>query len=92
MRVRGIPSEFCAFQIQTAGCFVSLYMISSRMTLITVLVLPAFIAVGAACGAMLRGLSRRAQAQMSLVGAIADEAFGNIRTVKAFAMEPTEIR
>ena len=36
-------------------------------------------------------MSKDAQEQISLAMAIADEAIGNIRTVRAFAMEPKEI-
>ncbi|KAK6044081.1 hypothetical protein COOONC_18414 [Cooperia oncophora] len=37
-------------------------------------------------------LVRRAQAQSAVAASVADEAFGNIRTVRAFAMEEQEAR
>lgn len=36
--------------------------------------------------------SCRAQAQSAVAASVADEAFGNIRTVRAFAMEELESR
>ena len=50
------------------------------------------IQVGTGLGSFLRKMSKDAQEQISLAMAIADEAIGNIRTVRAFAMEPKEIR
>ncbi|VDM38453.1 unnamed protein product [Toxocara canis] len=76
---------------QTGGCMVSLYMISPKMTIITMTAMPMVILVGTAFGALLRGLSRSAQSQSAIAAAVADEAFANIRTVRAFAMEEQEI-
>jgi ATP-binding cassette subfamily B (MDR/TAP) protein 8 len=78
------------FICQTGGCIVSLYLISPKMTLITMGVLPVVIAVGTIFGSLLRVLSRKTQAQNALANSVADEAFGNIRTVRAFAMEDAE--
>lgn len=114
---------------QTVGCFVSLYLLSPRLTALLLLVLPLLVGAGALIGAVLRSLSRRAQEQVTPrshpptptlppppggphrppgAGAggapqrspppslspqvakattVADEALGNVRTVRAFAME-----
>lgn len=77
--------------LQTGGCMVSLYIISPKMTLITMTAVPLVILVGTAFGALLRGLSRSSQSQSAIAAAVADEAFANIRTVRAFAMERQEI-
>ncbi|KAK5981121.1 ATP-binding cassette transporter sub-family B member 8, partial [Trichostrongylus colubriformis] len=77
---------------QVAGCVYSLIHISPQMTLYTVSALPIVIGLGAMFGALLRSLSRRAQAQSAVAASVADEAFGNIRTVRAFAMEEQESR
>ncbi|CAH0550882.1 unnamed protein product [Brassicogethes aeneus] len=76
---------------QIIGCSVSLIMISPHMTFITLLCIPSVIAVGTIFGALLRSTSRKAQAQVEKTTAVADEAVGNIRTVRAFAMEDQEI-
>ncbi|VDO62311.1 unnamed protein product [Heligmosomoides polygyrus] len=77
---------------QVAGCVLSLIHISPQMTLYTVSALPLVIGIGAFFGALLRSLSQRAQAQSAIAAAVADEAFGNIRTVRSFAMEEQELR
>ncbi|CAL1535983.1 unnamed protein product [Lymnaea stagnalis] len=75
---------------QTIGCVVSLYLISPKLTLIMLGVIPLVIIGGATWGAMLRALSRDAQEEIAKSTAIADEALGNVRTVRAFAMEQKE--
>ncbi|KAH9523570.1 ATP-binding cassette, sub-B (MDR TAP), member 8 [Bulinus truncatus] len=76
--------------VQTIGCVISLYLISPKLTLIMVGVLPIVIIGGTTWGAMLRTLSRDAQEEISKSTAVADEALGNIRTVRSFAMEQKE--
>ncbi|XP_076268816.1 mitochondrial potassium channel ATP-binding subunit isoform X3 [Rhynchophorus ferrugineus] len=75
---------------QIMGCTVSLFVISPKMTLITLLCIPSVIAVGTVFGSLLRVISRKAQAQVEKTTAVADEAIGNIRTVRSFAMEDQE--
>ncbi|XP_068196806.1 mitochondrial potassium channel ATP-binding subunit [Antennarius striatus] len=77
---------------QTVGCFVSLYVISPKLTGLTVIVLPCLVGTGALIGSFLRKLSRLAQEQVSKATGVADEALGNVRTVKAFAMEEWEVQ
>uniref|UniRef100_A0A8C5CTI3 Mitochondrial potassium channel ATP-binding subunit n=1 Tax=Gadus morhua TaxID=8049 RepID=A0A8C5CTI3_GADMO len=77
---------------QTVGCFVSLYIISPKLTGLTVVVLPCLVGGGALIGSFLRKLSRLAQEQVSRATGVADEALGNVRTVKAFAMEERELQ
>ncbi|XP_072536327.1 mitochondrial potassium channel ATP-binding subunit [Salminus brasiliensis] len=76
---------------QTVGCFVSLYIISPKLTGLTVVVLPCLVGAGALIGSFLRRLSRKAQEQISKATGVADEALGNVRTVRAFAMEDREL-
>lgn len=75
---------------QIIGCSVSLVIISPQMTFVTLLCVPTVVAVGTIFGAVLRKISRLAQAQNEKCTAVADEAIGNIRTVRAFAMEDVE--
>ncbi|XP_078518904.1 mitochondrial potassium channel ATP-binding subunit isoform X1 [Lissotriton helveticus] len=76
---------------QTAGCFISLYLISPKLTTLMVVVVPTLVAAGALIGSFLRKLSRRAQEQVARATGVADEALGNVRTVRAFAMEEKEL-
>ncbi|KAF1615309.1 UNVERIFIED_CONTAM: ATP-binding cassette sub-family B member 8, mitochondrial, partial [Eudyptes pachyrhynchus] len=72
---------------QTAGCFVSLYLLSPKLTGLLLVALPMLVGAGALIGAVLRSLSRRAQEQVAKATEVADEVLGNVRTVRAFAME-----
>lgn len=54
-------------------------------------ILPVIIG-GTLFGSLLRRLSRAAQAQVAKATAVADEALGNVRTVRAFAMEDKETK
>lgn len=76
---------------QTAGCVISLFIISPKMTILVGVVVPAMIGVGTVLGRILRGWSYEAQEQVSMATAVADEALSNIRTVRAFAMEDKEL-
>lgn len=51
---------------QTAGCFVSLYLLSPKLTGLLLVALPALVGAGAFIGAFLRSLSRQAQEQVTL--------------------------
>lgn len=75
---------------QTAGCLVSIYLISPKLTGLILVVLPTLVAAGALIGSVLRRLSRKAQEQVAKATGVADEALGNVRTVRAFAMEDRE--
>ncbi|XP_062426815.1 mitochondrial potassium channel ATP-binding subunit [Rhea pennata] len=72
---------------QTVGCFVSLYVLSPKLTGLLLVAMPTLVGAGALIGSFLRRLSRRAQEQVAKATAVADEALGNVRTVRAFAME-----
>ncbi|NWT18128.1 ABCB8 protein, partial [Vireo altiloquus] len=72
---------------QTVGCFVSLYLLSPKLTGLLLAALPALVGAGAFIGAFLRSLSRQAQEQVAKATVVANEALGNVRTVRAFAME-----
>ncbi|NXQ53217.1 ABCB8 protein, partial [Anthoscopus minutus] len=77
---------------QTAGCFVSLYLLSPKLTGLLLVALPALVGAGAVIGAFLRSLSRQAQEQVAKATVVADEALGNVRTVRAFAMEEQQAK
>ncbi|XP_034374920.1 mitochondrial potassium channel ATP-binding subunit isoform X3 [Arvicanthis niloticus] len=75
---------------QVIGSLVSLSMLSPRLTLILAIVTPALMGVGTLMGSGLRKLSRQCQEQIARATGVADEALGNVRTVRAFAMEKRE--
>ncbi|CAL1270222.1 unnamed protein product [Larinioides sclopetarius] len=75
---------------QTAGCIVSLYLISPKMTGLMVCVVPVIVLAGTCIGKTLRKMSKYAQSQIAQASAVADEAIGNIKTVRSFAMEDSE--
>lgn len=75
---------------QTVGCVVSLYVISPKLTGVMMVILPVVIIGGTLFGSLLRRLSKAAQEQAAKATAVADEALGNVRTVRAFAMEDKE--
>ncbi|XP_067391828.1 mitochondrial potassium channel ATP-binding subunit isoform X1 [Emydura macquarii macquarii] len=76
---------------QTVGCFASLYLLSPTLTGLLLVTMPCLVGAGALIGSLLRGLSRRAQEQVAKATEVADEALGNVRTVRAFAMEDREV-
>ncbi len=73
------------------GSLVLMLVINWRLTLFILVLAPLIIASAAIFGARLRKLSTRVQDRLADSNAIADEALGNIRIVKAFAREPYEI-
>ncbi|XP_077999189.1 mitochondrial potassium channel ATP-binding subunit-like [Glandiceps talaboti] len=75
---------------QVVGCIVSIYMLSPKLTALMVVIVPAMVLGGTVIGRILRSLSRQAQEQVAKATSVADEALGNIRTVRAFAMETKE--
>ncbi|GAB5568933.1 mitochondrial potassium channel ATP-binding subunit isoform X1 [Prionailurus iriomotensis] len=75
---------------QVAGCLVSLSMLSPRLTLLLMVATPILMGVGTLMGSALRKLSRQCQEQIARATGVADEALGNVRTVRAFAMEHRE--
>ncbi|NXB58268.1 ABCB8 protein, partial [Struthidea cinerea] len=85
--IQEFKSSFKLAISQTAGCFVSLYLLSPKLTALLLVALPVLVGAGAFIGAFLRSLSRQAQEQVAKATVVADEALGNVRTVRAFAME-----
>ncbi|XP_033752437.1 mitochondrial potassium channel ATP-binding subunit-like [Pecten maximus] len=75
---------------QALGCVGSMFVISPKLTVAMVTILPAIVGVGTLMGSGLRSMSRSAQEQLAKSTALADEAIGNVRTVRAFAMEEKE--
>ncbi len=77
---------------QLIGCATSLIFISPQMTAVVGVSVPLMVAMGTVIGSILRRLSARAQEQVAIATGVADEALSNVRTVRAFASEPSELR
>ncbi|XP_037087475.1 LOW QUALITY PROTEIN: mitochondrial potassium channel ATP-binding subunit-like [Pollicipes pollicipes] len=75
---------------QVVGCVAALYHISPQLTLGSAVVIGSVVSVGTMIGRGLRAISRDAQQQVAHATAVAEEAVGNVRTVRAFAMEDSE--
>eukprot|EP01137_Pigoraptor_chileana_P025709 Opistho-2@7380 len=76
---------------QFLGSIFSLVAISGKLTLALIVTVPTVIGVGSVFGSMLRKISKKSQEQFSKATGVAEEAVGNVRTVRAFAMEDTEV-
>ncbi|XP_067937710.1 mitochondrial potassium channel ATP-binding subunit-like [Watersipora subatra] len=76
---------------QIGGSAIALIYVSPGLTGILLIAIPSLVGAGWILGAGLRALSRQGQEQLALATGIADEALGNVRTVRAFAMEDKEI-
>lgn len=76
---------------QTIGCVITLVMLSPKLTLLIGSLVPSVIICGTLLGSVLRKMSLESQEQLATALAVADESIGNVRTVKAFAMEEKEI-
>eukprot|EP00117_Sycon_ciliatum_P018561 scpid34684/ scgid2622/ ATP-binding cassette sub-family B member 8, mitochondrial len=77
---------------QTIGCGITLYMISPKLAGLLGVCVPIMVVTGTLLGAGLRKMSAAAQAQVAKATSLANEVLGNIRTVRAFAMEDAEDR
>ncbi|XP_065072133.1 mitochondrial potassium channel ATP-binding subunit-like [Rhopilema esculentum] len=75
---------------QTVGCVCMLYIVSPKLTSVMLVLLPGIVLFGTFLGSMLRKMSRHAQEQVAKATAVAEETLGNMRTVRAFAMEAKE--
>ena len=67
-----------------------LYIVSPKLTTVMLVLLPGIVLVGTFLGSMLRKMSRLAQEQVANATSVAEETLGNMRTVRAFAMEAKE--
>lgn len=79
------------YALQVLGGFVLMLVISVRLTLLIMVLLPV-ITVGAMFwGKRLRVLSRRMQEELSEANVVAEESVGAVRTVRVFAGERYEV-
>ena len=72
------------------GSLAMLVWTSPRLTLVMLAVIPAIAVSAVVYGRRVRRLSRDVQDAVAESGAVADEAFAGLRTVRLFAAEPVE--
>lgn len=79
------------FTLQAIGCVVVLFYMSWQLSLVMVSIVP-IVAIGAAVFARtVRTLSKQTQDALAGAAAVAEESLGNVRTVRAFAREESEV-
>jgi len=77
--------------MQTAGCIISLYLTSAKMTIILAVALPAVMLTGTFIGSALRKISKISQQKSAEATAKANEVLSNFKTVRSFANEDYEL-
>ena len=85
-------SEFARQVLFLVGGAVLLTRTDPHLTTTTLAVAPVVVAVAVVCGRMLRRASAGVQDRVAEAGALADEAFSQIRTVQSFVREAEETR
>ncbi len=85
-------SEFARQVLFLVGGAVLLTQTDPHLTLTTLAVAPVVVAVAVVCGRALRKASAGVQDRLADAGALADEAFSQIRTVQSFVREAEEVR
>jgi len=78
--------------ITLIGSVALMLALNWRLSLFILAIVPVIVASGAYFGARMRKLSTEVQDQVADSSAIAEEAIGNVRVVKAFAREPFEVQ
>jgi ABC-type multidrug transport system fused ATPase/permease subunit len=79
------------FTAQVVLGLVVLFMSSTKLTLVMLGVVPAIIVGAVVFGRFVRRLSKSYQESLAAATSIAEETFGNVRTVRSFAQEKKEI-
>ena len=80
------------FTLQAIGCIAVLFYMSWQLSLVMVSIVPV-VAIGAALFARtVRSLSKQTQDALAGAAAVAEESLGNVRTVRAFAREESEVK
>ena len=71
--------------LQVVGGTILMFVISPRLALVMLVILPVCILISFAWGRKLRGLSKKMQTELGGANSIAEEALGAMRTVSIFA-------
>jgi len=81
--------RFAVFAVCGVGL---LFYISPILTSVVLLAVPPIVTASTVLGRRVKALTASVQASYAAAGAAAEESIGGIRTVRAFAQEPTESR
>jgi ATP-binding cassette, subfamily B, bacterial MsbA len=82
----------CVYQtLQFTGSLAIMLLLNWRVTLIVIVTIPAATLIGTLCSGPLQRRSRRVQDLVADANAVAEEALGSIRIVKAFTQESFEV-
>ncbi|MFN8389165.1 MAG: ABC transporter transmembrane domain-containing protein [Bdellovibrionota bacterium] len=73
------------YLLQVAGGIVLMLIISPRLTLLIILLIPLLVVCAAVWGKQLRGLSKSMQEHLAEANVVAEETVGAVRTVRVFA-------
>lgn len=76
---------------QVLGAIVILFASSWRLTLVMLSITPLLAVAAVFYGRYVRNLSKQVQDKLADAGVVAEEAFGNVRTVRALSSEPFEM-
>lgn len=90
MAVGANISTFCRNIILCGGCFVVMFILSWKLSLIVMFLVPIFMIFTTIFSRYSQTLSKRFQNIMADTSVIAEECFSNIRTVKSFSSEEQE--
>lgn len=91
MAVGANISSFFRNIILCVGCFVVMFFLSWKLSLIVMFLVPVFMIFTTIFSRYTQTLSKRFQNIMADTSVIAEECFSNIRTVKSFSSEEQEI-
>lgn len=80
-------SVLIRYSVQVIFGIILMLVMSARLTLVIVAVIPILVGISMMLGRRLRSCSKRQQAELGASGAIAEESFSGARVIKAFNQE-----
>eukprot|EP00667_Euglena_gracilis_P013228 EG_transcript_13641 len=80
-------SMLLRFVVQILGATVALFMLSWRLTLVMLAIIPVVMIGTVAYGKYVRRIRKYYQEQLGLASAVAEEVLGSMRTVRSFSRE-----
>eukprot|EP00761_Pharyngomonas_kirbyi_P014225 gb/GECH01014255.1/.p1 GENE.gb/GECH01014255.1/~~gb/GECH01014255.1/.p1 ORF type:complete len:691 (+),score=192.87 gb/GECH01014255.1/:1-2073(+) len=75
------------YTVQVIGSIIVLFVLSWRLCLVMITIIPVIIIAAVIYGSFVKRLSKRVQDALALASDVATESIGNIRTVRAFGQE-----
>ena len=84
-------SMLARYVIGAVGALIALSLISLKLTLVMIAVVPVTVVAAALYGRALRRLSREVQGRLSEANSVAQEGISGVKTVRAFGREAWEV-